>query len=262
MLLPFCLIDVAERAPRYGRWALWCVAILLLFYEVTSSRAMVLLAVMSIVLARTSNWRRIGLAGALALGAFTVASALRGDYSNPGSPLAAGMAGPYINLLLMMSSHCGSAPWYSFLFEFLKKFLPGFLIPKNVFSFNIEMSLCIYPTVDNNVVSVSIFTWLGEIFYYKPSILTALVGGALMGGMGWLVDRQLVKNGLFSSRMYAGFACIMMLRSRILDLMSFLIAQAIFLLVWPYFSDLARSLRFLAVTTIPGGAASPHRELS
>ena len=254
MLLPFCLIDVADRAPRFGRWALWMVAVLLLFYGVTTSRALVLLAVMAIVLARTSNWRRILLAGGLAFAAFEGASAIRGDFGNVGNPMANGIATPYINLMLMTSSHCGSAPWYNFVLEFLKKFIPAFLFPKSVFSFNLEMSQCIYPTLQGNVESISIFTWMGEILYYKPSILTAIAAGILMGGMCRFVDRQLVKNRLFAARLYAGFACIMMPRSRVLDLMSFLIAQAIFLLAWPYLAGIGKHLKSLLV---PNPSAAP-----
>lgn len=262
MLLPFCLIDVASRAPRFCRWALWATAIMLLFYGVTTSRAMVLLAVMAIVLARTSNWRRIIFAGGLAFGAFELASGLRGDVGTVGHPMANGIATPYINLMLMTSSHCGSAPWYDFVLEFLKKFIPAFLFPKNVFSFNVEMSQCIYPTLDSNVESISIFTWMGEILFYKPSILTALAAGTLMGAMCRVVDRQLVKNRLFAARMYAGFVCIMMPRSRVLDLMSFLIAQALFLVGWPYLAGMGRYLKVLLVPNPCSAPSEPRRGTS
>jgi len=261
-LLPFCLIDVAGRAPRLGRWALWITAILLIFYGVTTSRAMVLLAVMAIVLGRTSNWKRILLAGGLAFAAFELASAVRGDVGNVGNPMANGIATPYINLMLMISSHCGSAPWYNFLFEFLKKFIPAFLFPKSVFSFNVEITQCIYPTLDSSIESISIFTWMGEILYYKPPILTAIVAGTLMGGMCRLVDRQLVSSQLFAARMYAGFICIMMPRSRVLDLMSFLIAQAIFLVAWPYLSGIGRVLKVLLVPNSSGPSPAPRQGAS
>jgi hypothetical protein len=261
-LLPFCLIDVAERAPRYGRWALWTVAILVIFYNVTSSRGQVLVAVMAIVLVRASNWRRMILAGGIAFGAFTVASTLRGDAGVQG-PMASAVATPYFNLLLMTSSHCGGAPWYSFVLEFLKKFVPAFLFPKSIFSFNVEMSWCIAPGADKNLASVSVFTWMGEILYYRPSLLTALVAGCLMGGMGRIVDRQVVRYRLFSSRMYAGFVCIMLLRSRVLDVMSYLIAQWIFLLFWPQICNLSRTLyRFLLPLRPMSAHNEPGQELS
>jgi len=246
MLLPFGLIDTAANAPRSSRWALWCTAILLLFYQLTSSRGLVLLGIMAILLSRTSNWRQILFAGSLALAAFSVASVIRGDSGNGENPLLEGITTPYVNLFLLSSSHCGTAPWYDFIFEFFKKFLPSFIFPKTIFSFNVRMSQCIYPTADENIASISIFTWLGELIYYQPSILTALTSGVLMGGMAWIVDRRLVKLQLHSSRLYAGFMCVMILRSRVLDLMSILIAQFIFLLIFPLMTGLARSLRFLS----------------
>jgi hypothetical protein len=255
-LLPFCLIDVAERAPRYGRWSLWGVAILLLFYNVTSSRGQALVAVMAIVLARTSNWRRVLLAGGIAFAVFTVASTLRGDQGDQG-PMVVGIVAPYFNLLQMISSRCGPAPWYSFVLEFLKKFVPAFLFPKSIFSFNVEMSWCIAPGADKNLASVSVFTWLGEIFYYRPSLLTASAAGLLLGGMGRMVDRQLVRNQLFSSRMFAGFVCILLLRSRVLDVMSYLLAQWIFLLFWPQICNLSRTLYRLL---LPPRRMSAHDE--
>lgn len=245
-LLPFAMVDVAQRGPRRGRWALWGAAVLLLFYDVTTSRGRVLLAVMAIAMAKSSNWRRVLVAGALALTAFAVASMVRGDYANTSSPLIAGIAFPFINLRLLIGAHCGSAPWYSYITAFLIKFVPSFIYPKKIFSFNVDMTLCIYPSLSQTISSISIFTWLGEIFYYHPSALTALVAGLLTGGMGWIVDRQLLQSRLYSSRIYAGFMCIMLLRSRVMDLLSFLIAQMIFLVVWPYISGLARSLRVVA----------------
>ncbi len=245
-LLPFAMVDVAQRGPRRGRWTLWAGAILLLFYDMTTSRGRLLLAVMAIVLAKSSNWRRVALAGTIALGAFSFASVARGDYAHAHSPLIAGLAFPYINLGLMIASHCGSAPWYSYISAFLMKFVPSFIYPKKIFSFNVEMTRCIYPSLRGSISSISIFTWLGEILYYHPSALTALMAGLLTGGMGWIVDWQLLKNRLYSSRIYAGFMCIMLPRSRVMDLLSFLIAQMIFLMVWPYISGMARTLRIVA----------------
>lgn len=259
-LLPFAMVDVAQRGPRRGRWVLWGAALLLLFYDMTTSRGRLLLAVMAIVLAKSSNWRRVALAGVLALAAFSVASMVRGDYAHAHSPLIAGLVFPYINLGLLIGRHCGSASWYSYVTAFLMKFVPSFIYPKKVFSFNVEMTLCIYPSLSGNISSISVFTWLGEMFYYHPSALTALMAGLMAGGMGWLVDWQLVKSRLYSARIYAGFMCIMLPRSRVMDLLSFLIAQMIFLMVWPYISGLARSLRIVVPFCPSGPVANESQE--
>jgi hypothetical protein len=260
-LLPFCLIDVSAKASRPGRIALWAAALLMLFYGVTSSRGAVIICVLTIFLGRSTSWRRTIIGGTLALALFTAASRLRGDYGSTGNPLWEAVAGPYINLALMQTSHCGSAPWYSFGLEFLKKFIPAFLFPKNVYSFNIETSLCIYPTLDNSLASVSIFTWLGEIYYYTPSILTAISAGVLLGAGGRVVDRQLVKNQLPVSRVAVGLACMTMLRSRTLDILSYFIGQFLFLLFWPHLRRLARYLRHcVALPSSPSSLAPAEKD--
>lgn len=248
-LLPFCLIDVAGQASRLGRIALWGTALLMFFYGVTSSRGAVILCVLTVFLGRSSNWRRVLVGGTIAFLLFTLASRLRGDFGNTGNPLWAAISGPYINLTLMQVSNCGTAHWYQFAGEFFKKFVPGFLFPKVVYSFNMQTSLCIYPTADSTVSAVSIFTWLGEIYYYTPSILTAISAGILLGSMGRLVDQQLTKNRLPVTRVAIGLASMIMLRSRTLDVLSYLIGQVIFLLFWPHLRRLAEYLRYCV--TVP-----------
>jgi hypothetical protein len=242
-LLPFCLIDVAGKARRFERWALWSSAMLLLFYGVVASRGAVIIAVLTIVMGKTSNWRRIAMAGGLAFVFFILASAARGDFGFSHNPLGEAVGAPYVNLLLMRTVNCGSAHWYNYVAEFFKKFVPSFIYPKSIYSFNTETSLCIYPSADNSVTSVSIFTWLGEIFYYTPSILTAICAGILLGSLGRMVNWQLVRNELPCSRISIGFAIIVLLRSRSQDVLSYLIAQAIFLSFWPYLYRLSKYLR-------------------
>jgi hypothetical protein len=246
-LLPFCLIDAARNTSRYGRWILWAIVILFIFYQSGSGRGTLMMAVFAIALGRRLDWRLILVAAASALAAFALASNFRGDSAGAENPLLSGITWPFINLALMQNAHCGTAPWYSFLAEFLKKFLPAFLFPKTIFSFNMEMSLCVYPSVYNMVDSISIYTWLGEIFYYKPSLLTALLAGSLMGIMAHEVDRRFVRNQMYSARLFAGLMCIQFLRSRTQDMFTFLIAQFIFLAIfWPQICGLTRtSGRFL-----------------
>jgi len=258
-LLPYCLIDVTRHARRFERWALWTAAILLLFYGVAASRAAAVMSVLIIVMGKTSNWRRILVAGGAAFALFSFASAVRGDLATSRNPLAEAIGAPYVNLLLMRAAHCGSAPWYYYIGEFFKKFIPGFIYPKSVYSFNVETSLCIYPSADESVTSVSIFTWLGEMFYYTPSILTALCAGILLGLMGLLVNRQLVRNGLPCARIGVGYAIITLLRSRSQDVLTYLIAQVIFFLFWPHLYRLSRYLRHCVA---PLSGLTSSRELA
>lgn len=262
-LLPFCLIDATSQTSRTGRIALWGAAILMLFYGVGTSRGAVILCVMTIFLGKSSNWRKTLVGGSLALVLFALASRLRGDYGNSNTPLWEAVSAPFFNLLLMRASNCGAAPWYGFAGEFFKKFIPAFLFPKTVYSFNMESSLCIYPSADNSVTAVSIFTWLGEIYYYTPSILTAISAGFLLGIMGRLVDGQLIKNRLRVTRVAIGFACLLTLRSRTLDVLSYLIGDLIFLLlIWPHLRRLARYLRHcVALPTTVAPLTEPKEDL-
>jgi hypothetical protein len=256
-LTPFCFIDVAPRAERLGKAALWTAAILYIFYGLGSSRGAVIIALLTIFMGRNTNWRRLLVAGAITFPFFALASVLRGDYSGGQSPLRDAIAFPHINLLLMLSSHCGSASWTDFVAEFLKKFVPAFVFPKHIYSFNLETSLCIYPSLDNTVSAVSIFTWLGEIYYYQPSILTAISAGVLLGVMARIANYLLVKNGMPTARIAAGFACVILLRSRSQDVLSYLIAQVIFLSFWPHLCRLPVYLRY-CVRPVRSSVYSPE----
>ena len=242
-LLPFALIDVTRSASRYFRGFLWATALIMLFYETTTGRGPILMAAMAILIGRAPSKRRIIVSGALATAVFVLASFFRGDTAHGATSLLSGVAFPFINLGLMLKAQCGSAPWYSFAAEFFKKFLPAFLVPKTVFSFNMQMSLCLYPNVDNKIAdAVSIFTWLGEVFYYKPSWVTAILAGTILGGLARIVDRRLILKKLNSSHIFAGLLCIDFCRSRSQDVFTLLIAQIIFLfLVWPTLTGITRA---------------------
>ncbi len=264
LLLPFALIDATGRTSRYGRWILWAIAVMFLFYETGSGRGFMLMAVMAVVLGSTSNWKRVLVGACLGLAAFAAASAFRGDSAGGQNALLTGIMWPFINLGLMLNGNCGSAPWYSYILEFLKKFLPAFLFHKTIFSFNMEMTLCLSSTNDSSVDAVSVFTWLGEIFYYTPSLLTAIIAGGLLGALLRVVDRLLVKYQMYSARLFAGLMCVLFPRSRSQDTFTFLIAQIILLLFFlPHLFNLTRTLRRLLITESSTGIASePRGELS
>lgn len=269
-LLPFALIDVSRHAQRRERILLWSIAAALIFYETQSGRGFLLMSVFAIFLGGSSfgrgalSWRRLLFGGTSAFAAFAAASAVRGDFGGDLNPLFAGIAAPFFNLQLLLAGNCGHAPWYAFLFEFLKKFLPAFIFPKTIFSFNAEMSLCLNPLDPNLTNGVSVFTWLGEAYYYVPSLLTVILAGVVLGFMGHVVDRLIVKHQMYTCRLIAGFLCIFIPRSRIEDLFSFLIAQLIlFLFIWPALCGLEGTFhRYFTVSIWRGEAEAPGKQFA
>ncbi len=237
LFLPFALIDAGRRSPPDRRFIFWIVGLLLVFYEIGISRGFLLVSVIAVLLGGTMQIGRLLLATLASLALFVTASAVRGDFAEVvfSNPLFDAIAWPYINLALLIDADCGGGTTAQFATEFLKKFLPGFLVAKDVFSFNIEMTRCIYPFFGDSVESISIFTYLGELFYYRPPIMSALVAGGLLAALARVVDRELVRAQLLSVRLFSGLLCIVLLRSRILDVLSFLLFLFIFLYCWRVF---------------------------
>jgi hypothetical protein len=232
--LPLALFDVGRKLQGTQRYVLWSTGGLLLFYEVGISRGHLLMAVAAILLGGGIGWRRGLLAAGASLAAFGAASYFRGDFGETtfGNPLFDAVAWPYINLAGLVNADCGGASWLAFSSEFIKKFLPAFLVSKEVFSFNVEMSRCIYPVASGYVEAVSVFTYLGELYYYSPGLLVAFMGGLFLSGLALAGEFLFGRSGLHSTRLFVGFMCINLLRSRILDVASFLIALILFLLLW------------------------------
>jgi hypothetical protein len=234
VVLPFALIDTARLAPVAVRIAMWSTGIIYIFYDVGISRGYLLMAVLSIFLGKNMKATNLLWSVGIAMVAFFAASAVRGDFDELAfsNPLFDAVAWPYINLGLFLESNCGNAGWSDFITEFAKKFLPAFLVPKEIFSFNIEMTRCIYPSFMGTVNSISIFTWLGEMYYYGPSLLTSIAAGVLLALFCRLVDARVNQMQLHSLRVFSGLLCIVLLRSRIQDVLSFLLLLFIFLIVW------------------------------
>jgi hypothetical protein len=234
VVLPFALIDTARLAPVTVRIVMWFMAIVYIFYDTGISRGYLLMAVLSIFLGRTFKVKNLFISVIVALSAFFAASSVRGDFDELAfsNPLFDGIAWPYINLGLLLESNCGKADWFNFITEFTKKFLPSFLVPKEIFSFNIEMTRCIYPSFIETVNSISIFTWLGEMYYYGPSVLTSIIAGVLLALLSRLVDARLHLMQMYSLRVFVGLMCIVLLRSRIQDVFSFLLLLFLYLAAW------------------------------
>jgi len=236
IFLPFVLFDLVRRAPNRLRPALWALAGALAFYEVGISRGYLLMAIIVMLLGTKINVLRSLIAGGLSLLGFVAASSARGDFSNAtfSNPLFDAIGVPFMNLTLLVGRAPDGAGWFDFLMEFFKKFIPSFFYSKSVFSFNAEMSKLIYPIQSDYLESISIFTYLGEYYYYKPQFLTALVGGCLLGLLCYWVEKLMRTHGFNSARYFAGFMCVVLLRSRVQDVFSFLLFLAIFIYLYRF----------------------------
>lgn len=234
IVLPFALIDTARLAPMAIRQVMWFTGISYIFYDTGISRGYLLMAILSIILGRNFKVKNLLISVIVASSAFFAASSVRGDFEELAfsNPLFDGIAWPYINLGLLLESNCGNADWRDFVTEFAKKLLPAFIVPKEVFSFNIELTKCIYPSFTDAVNSISIFTWLGEMYYYGPNVMTSLIAGVLLALLCRLVDARVNQMQLHSLRIFSGLICIVLLRSRVQDVLSFLMLLIIFLTAW------------------------------
>jgi hypothetical protein len=234
IFLPFAMTDLARRNRFKLAVAAYAMASLFVFYEAAISRGFVLVAVMAILAGSGMEWRRLAAAAGVALVVFGWGSFLRGDFAEVtfSNPLFDSIGWPYLNLALLGSSDCGHAGVGSYALEFAKKFLPAFLVPKSVFSFNIEMTLCIYPAFGDFVSSISVFTYVGEFLYYSPPWAAALLAGSLLALLAAGCDRLLARAGLGATRVFAGLMTIVLLRSRTQDVLSFLIFLLAFLGLW------------------------------
>jgi hypothetical protein len=231
VFMPFVLVDLARRSQTRFRLAMMAVAALCIFYQSGASRGMLLMSAFALFAGsgRLTLFRLI-VGGTVALGLYEIASIMRGDmattqYSNP---MADSVIWPFINLGMLNDAGCGNGTVLGFIGQFLQKFLPGFLVHKSVFSFNVEMTLCIYPSDDGSFESVSVYTWLGEMIYYRPSLAVALVAGIIAAVELRLVNVVLNALQLPATRIFVGLMCIYMLRSRIQDIYSYLLLLLIF----------------------------------
>lgn len=229
---PFFLADRMRGLSGTARWVIWLAIALLVFNDTGPGRQYLMVAITAFAAGQSSSWRRMLWTALILLGSFAIVSYARGDFSNTalGNPLYDGFAFPFINLALMLNDRCPTSSWLGYMAEFFKKFLPAFIFPKSVFAFNYEMSYCIYPITGTDS-SVSIFTYMGEFFYYRPPVITAIISGTLIGFLARFADRKLAQKNLVTTRIFAGLMCIGMPRSRTQDLLSYLLALIIFLLI-------------------------------
>jgi hypothetical protein len=243
MFLPFALIDFARNRGQLLKFVAFALAALLIIYDTGISRGFLLIALMSLLMQSGISPHRLVAGVAIAFGAFFLSSWVRGDFDSAGesNPFFEGLAWPVINFNILAESGCLKGTTDQFAIEFLKKFLPPGIVDKQIFTFNIEATKCIYPHFGNDIESISVFTYMGEFFYYQPPWLTGLLAGVILSGLVWIASSDLRRMRLTSTATFAGFMCVVLLRSRVQDVYSMLITFIIFLKLMTLFASRTRS---------------------
>jgi hypothetical protein len=232
--LPILTIDIFRSRYRRLPLAAAIVVLFLITYEAGISRGFLMLGIVASLAAYAKSKMHLAYAGLFALVAFNVASYFRGDFgvTQFASPLFDGVIFPYYNLSLAINNGCATYSSADYLVEFLKKFVPAFLFDKEVLSFNIQLSRCIYPAFGDNVESISVFTYMGEILFFSPSLVTCLLMGSILGPLALGCEYFIRKWRLNALRLFVGLLMIFALRSRSLDVASFLIFLLILLVLF------------------------------
>lgn len=243
IFLPFALLDVCRKRKDWMSIFGLVFVVIFIFYEIGVSRGYFLIAIFSVLIAGRTRKRNIFLALSGGLIFFGLSSLIRGDSDNFSIiyPFYEALAWPYINLGIYLNQECGSSNLFEMLFQVIQKFIPAFVIDKNIFSFNIEMTKCIYPFMENSISSISIFTYMGELEYYRIGIVSGIIVSCLLLLITIPLNNILEKENLHTVKLFVGLLSIILLRSRILDVFSLLIALFFFLIFFR-----AHSLRVLS----------------
>lgn len=232
IFLPFALLDVCRKRKDWlSIFGLMFVVVFVL-YETGISRGYFLVAIFSLLIASTTNIRNIFFALIGAFIFFGLASFWRGDADNFSiiEPFLEAIAWPYINLGIYLGKDCGSSNIFEMLLQVIQKFIPSFIIEKNVFSFNIEITKCIYPSMEKSISSISIYTYMAELDYYGIGVASGIIVSCLLLLFAIPLNNILETENLRTLKLFVGLMLIILLRSRILDVFSMLIALFIFLM--------------------------------
>jgi len=234
IFLPFALLDISSASRSSMRICATVTACIFVFYDVGISRGYLAISIVALVTGGGLKNRNLIAAAMLATLGFLCSSLVRGDFDRLAfqNPFVDSLVFPYINLGILIDKLDVTSSWYSFVGQSMQKIIPGFIISKEIFPFNIQMTLIIYPQKDGLVDSVSVFTYLAEFIYYKPGWLTAVFSGIMLGILSKGANVICIRLRLTKVRVFAGLMSVVLLRSRISDAISFLLALCIFLLLW------------------------------
>ena len=236
-LIPIILLDVWK-----GKRFKILIVLLYLFLMSGSSRGAVLIVFLTLLLdARKAKvWTLVDLfrlmMGSVGLGAiFIILSQVR-DSSHFNIltlvPISMSFLMPGYNASLLMAE--GIQRNFLLLYQDLVlKFVPSAIYPaKSIFSFNIEMTYQIYDYMRNSGLSaISVFTFISEFFVYKPTWLSFIFPLIVMRFFYGKVFAICSRFKLSRTAIYVALYSFIVLKSRVLDLISFLVFTTISLLL-------------------------------
>lgn len=231
-ILPMIILDITKDFKRKYRILLTILILLLLLTFSGTSRGLLSIFLISVFLPNFKKIYQLIIFGIIFLIIYTVVSFIRDGY-NPNFliPLIDSFAFPGYNLSLLYVS--GPHLYFmDYIYQTFMKLVPSFIYDKHIFSFNIEMTKTIYPFMKNYVDSVSVFTYLGDFITYKPLFLMLIFNILIIRILTSEVYKIILKYDLKITSLFIALFYITSLRSRISDLISFLLLYFIILFLF------------------------------
>ena len=238
-LLPIVILDMYKK-----KWSISFLVLLFLFLMSGSSRGYITIVLLSIIISKLidnkakfnfKTLRKFGVYGSLIIFFFTILSQLRdGSTLNVLSitPLFLGFFYPGFNSNLLME--IGVERDFLLLYkDLLLKFIPSAIYPgKEIFSFNIEMTYLIYDFMKvSGLDAISVFTYIPEFLIYKPTVLAVLFPALMLLFFYKIIFKICSRYNLNTTIIYISLYTFIVLKSRVLDLISFLVFTLISLLI-------------------------------
>ena len=248
-LLPIVILDLYKK-----NWNISFLILLFLFLMSGSSRGYISIVLLSVIFSRLIDYqlkfnfktlRKLVVYGFLIIIFFTILSQLRDGLAlNTLSiiPLFLGFYYPGFNSNLLME--IGVEKNFLLLYkDLLLKFVPSVIYPeKEIFSFNIEMTYLIYDyMLSSGLGSISVFTYIPEFLIYKPTILAVLLPALVLLFFYKFIFKICSRYNLNTTIIYISLYTFIVLKSRVLDLISFLVFTLISLLLLTLINKIKRA---------------------
>lgn len=223
VILPFILFDNIQRFKKVLKNIVILNLLISFIIFSGSSRGMLSLIFFTILIPKVKSFRVVLLIILPFIFVYIQISLLRdGEVSYLLGPFLDSFAIPGY-LLGLLHDFWVERNVIDYISDVMLKFVPSFIYEKNIFSFNIEMTKIIYPSMKDEVNAISVFTYVGEMLVYKPVIITVVFSIIFIRLiLGYLV--AFFRNyNLRSTSLFVAIYFFIVLRSRVPDLISMLL---------------------------------------